>query len=68
LAVTTAQTGADVLSRAANSQLYGTKAHILGRVGMALRSLWAKTISLPDRGDAAAANDLPPEYFRFPNF
>jgi len=34
----------------------------------ALHRLWQAIVTLPDRGRDAAANDMPPEYFRFPPF
>jgi len=34
----------------------------------ALRRLWAAATALPDRGDAATPDEVPPEYFRFPRF
>ena len=34
----------------------------------ALRRLWDAAIALPDRGDSATPDELPPEYFRFPRF
>jgi hypothetical protein len=38
------------------------------QAGLALRRLWQAVVALPDRGHAATAGDVPPEYFRFPPF
>ena len=38
------------------------------RIGAALRWLWQAVVTLPDRGRDATADDVPPEYFRFPPF
>jgi hypothetical protein len=36
------------------------------RLERPVRRLWRGLINLPDRGDAATPDDVPPEYFRFP--
>jgi hypothetical protein len=38
------------------------------RLEKPFRRLWRAVINLPDRGPAAASDDLSPEYFRFPPF
>jgi hypothetical protein len=38
------------------------------QASLALRRLWRAVVALPDRGDAATPDDVPPEYFRFPPF
>lgn len=38
------------------------------RANRTLRRLWAGLISLPDRGGAAAPDDVPREFYRFPCF
>jgi hypothetical protein len=38
------------------------------RMNGTLGRLWQAAIALPDRGRAAAPDDPPPEYFRFPPF
>jgi hypothetical protein len=38
------------------------------RLGGTLSRLWLAAIALPDRGPAAAPDELPPEFYRFPPF
>jgi hypothetical protein len=38
------------------------------RAANALCRLWAAAIALPDRGDTAKSDEVPPEFFRFPHF
>ena len=43
-------------------------ATIRPRVAAALRRWLMAVITLPDRGHAATAQEIPPEYYRFPCF
>ena len=38
------------------------------QIGAGLRWLLQAVVTLPDRGRDATAQDVPPEYFRFPPF
>jgi len=43
-------------------------ARIRDRANAVLHHLWITLVSLPDRGNDAAPDDVPPEFYRFPGF